>query len=154
MAIKHGFFDSDWNKEGRGLPHQYEALNIRGDKIILDRASRIMWQQSGSPVTMTYEIAKEWIQELNQKGFAGYRDWRLPTLEEAMSLMETEKKNGDLHIDPVFAKEQWRIWTSDQVKRVSWAWVVLFNVGYCYGGRFYSGDYCVRGVRSGQSSNR
>ena len=54
-----------------------------------------MWQQSGSSERMQFEDAKKWITELNLKGFAGFNDWRLPTLEEAMSLMEPEQKNGN-----------------------------------------------------------
>jgi hypothetical protein len=41
-----------------------------------------------------------------------YNDWRLPTLEEAVSLLESDKKNG-LFIAPVFDKWQSSIWTGN-----------------------------------------
>ena len=97
-----------------------------------------------------YEEAKNWINDLNLKGVAGYSDWRLPTLEEAMSLMESEKKNDDLYIDSIFEAKQYLIWTSDMVKGESWAWLVNFGSGSCGFGRLFGlGDlYYVRAVRS------
>jgi hypothetical protein len=151
MVKKHDFFDSDLNADGHGIAHQFEEKNISGDKIVLDHACGLMWQEGGSQNEMSYKATKKWIQNLNQKGFAGYTNWRLPTLEEAMSLMEPEEKNGDLFIDPAFAKKQRWIWTADQVKGNSWAWLVSFCDG-----RFLSlplDDCYVRAVRSGQSSN-
>lgn len=78
---------------------------------------------------MVYSDAQEYIKELNRQEFAGYSDWRLPTLEEAMSLMEREKKNG-LYIDPVFERKQEWIWTADK-ESASRAWVVSFDYGRC-----------------------
>jgi len=40
---------------------------------------------------MTYEKVQAYIAQLNRANFGGYSDWRLPTLEEAMCLMEPIK---------------------------------------------------------------
>ena len=93
--------------------------------------------------------AKKYIENLNAKDFAGLRDWRLPTLEEAMSLMEPEKKNGDLYIDPVFNKKQQWIGTADTVKGEPRAWIVYFDGGYCYCSSYLYFTNYVRAVRSG-----
>ena len=50
---------------------------------------------------------------LNAGGHAGYRDWRLPTAEEAASLMEKTPIDGR-HIDPVFGRGVNFIWTADR----------------------------------------
>lgn len=110
-----------------------------------------MWQQGGSPDTMNFEAAKNWINDLNRKRYSGYHDWRLPTLEEAMSLLERDKMNGDLYIDLIFDSNQRWIWTCDLVQGGSSAWVVYFNDGECYDYLFDISDY-VRAVRFGQSS--
>ena len=109
-----------------------------------------MWQQSGSLEETKFECVNNWIKKLNQNRYAGFHDWRLPTLEEAMSLVEPEKKHSDLYINPIFDSKQSWIWTADQVKSESWAWVVGFYGGGCYSDHFDSSDY-VRAVRSGQS---
>ena len=70
----------------------------------MDYASSLMWQQSGADKYMEYEKAKEYVDQLNRDQFAGYSDWRLPTLEETMSLMEPTKNKNGLYIDPLFDK--------------------------------------------------
>ncbi|MCH8128131.1 DUF1566 domain-containing protein [candidate division KSB1 bacterium] len=61
---------------------------------------------------------------------ADFSDWRLPTLAEAMTLMEPVKKNEGLFIDSIFDPQQRWIWTSDK-QSASGAWVVDFNFGGC-----------------------
>lgn len=105
----------DWNKgwanpRGKGIQHQFETG--KGGQVVVDKTTGLMWQQSGSPKSMVYDDAKKYIAQLNREKFAGYSDWRLPTLEEAMSLMEPQKKNADLYIDPVFDNTQRWIWTA------------------------------------------
>ena len=158
LLKKHDFYcgEYDWSKnfcnpKGKGFKHQFEAKTIKGEKVVFDKASDLMWQQSGSPKSIDYDAAKNYIDDLNKKGFAGFKDWRFPTLEEAMSLMEPKELNGDLYIDPVFDKNQRWIWTSDSYSGESRAWVVLFNNGRCYR-PFLTLDSYVRAVRSGQSS--
>ena len=151
MLTKNGFFDSYMNKTAKGFNNQFETRIISGKNVVIDHASGLMWQQSGSANYLTYDKAKEYIQELNRTKFAGFSDWRLPTLEEGMSLMEPEELNGDLYIDPKFDAQQRWIWTADQYQGGSWAWVVTFTIGRCYDFRFYYHSY-VRAVRFGQSS--
>lgn len=95
MLRNKDIFDSRRNLSGPGISHKYEAQN--GGTVVYDHASSLRWQQSGSLNDMNYERAKNYISELNHEQFAGYNDWRLPTLEEAMSLMEPTQKNRDLH---------------------------------------------------------
>ncbi len=105
----------------------------------------LTWQQSGSEDQMTYEKAKSYIAGLTQSNFGGYNDWRLPTLEEAMSLMEREKQYGDLYIDPAFDRKQGWIWTVD-TEGTTVAWVVNFAYGICLSRSVDDSRY-VRAVR-------
>jgi len=150
MLQKHDFFASDWHQNGKGLAHEYRTYRKKGEQVVIDFKTNLMWQQAGSK-EMEYKDAKKYIAQLNRDEFAGYKDWRLPILEEAMSLMEPEQKKADLYIDPVFDKTQRRIWTADQ-SSASVAWVVYFNFGSCCINVLGFYDSSVRGVRSGQSS--
>lgn len=151
MLKEKDFFDKYKNETGHGFNNQYEEKNIKGAKVILDRASGLMWQQSGSDNYMPFEDAEAYIKKLNADKFAGFDDWRLPTLEEAMSLMEPEKNKAGLYVDDRFdATQQW-IWTADPVAGGSLRWVVDFRNGYCDDHYIYY-SRCVRLVRSGLSS--
>ena len=145
MLQRNDFFDRDWYWMGKGLRHQYEVA--ASGKIVIDHTTGLTWQQSGSPYKSTYTDAEQYIRdELNNPKFAGYNDWRLPTLEEAMSLMEPVRKNGDLYIDPIFDQQQHNIWTVDKVAGEP-GWNVLFFHGYCIIS-VAGAISCVRGVRS------
>jgi hypothetical protein len=135
MLTGNGFYSQYWNSSASGFPNDYKLQN--GGKIVLDRASGLMWQQSGSDKDISFDGAKKYVAKLNSDQFAGYRDWRLPTLEEAMSLMEPTEKGGGLHIDLKFDTTQGWIWTSD-MNNTSLAWLVNFISGNCY---TYVNDY-------------
>jgi serine/threonine-protein kinase len=92
-----------------------------------------MWHQSGSFKNLSWKRAKKWVIKLNENGYAGFKDWRLPTLEETVSLLGPEK-NGNQFIDPAFDRTQSSIWTGDSnISNASLsldrAWSVNFNYG-------------------------
>jgi len=96
------------------INHDYNLKTVGGDMVVADNATGLMWHQSGSDDEISWEKAKEWIKKLNKGGYAGYQDWRLPTVDEAASLLIPSEKNGDLYIDPVFSKKAGEyIWTGD-----------------------------------------
>lgn len=148
MLKEKGLFDSRRNAAGRGVSHQYEIQKDR--KVVYDHSSGLMWQRAGSQNDMNYHDAKDYIVTLNKDRFAGYNDWRLPILEEAISLVEPVKKDGDLHIDQVFDPCQKRVWTSD-FRKDGMAWTVWFDSGFCdYAYTDNNIRYYVRAVRVGR----
>jgi hypothetical protein len=150
MTVAKGFFDATWNVDGRGSKHKYEVKAHNGSKVVADHAAGLMWQQSGSDTMITIGRARRFVQQLNQNRFAGFDDWRLPTLEEAMTLLEPKKNPQQLHINPLFDPKQKWIWTADQ-HGPELIWVVLFDFGSGYE---YNNDVSnyVRAVRNITSS--
>ena len=154
MLKRYNFFSAqyDWNKEccnpSGDFSNSYESKVVTGDEVVLDHATGLMWHRSGSDYDMGYGKAKQWITDLNRRGYAGYRDWRLPTLEEGASLLESTKMNDFLYIDPRFSAKQLWIWTSDSVSGSSGrVWVVRFSYGSVSGDVVDLGA-SVRPVRS------
>ncbi len=120
----------------------------KGDRIVIDFATGLIWQQSGSKDFKNYFKAQKYIEQLNRKQFGGYKNRRLPTLEEGMSLLESSKKNIKLYNDPVFSSVQAWVWTADGFSKNA-PWVVGFNNGICYGSHHTDlSDSYVRAVCS------
>ena len=129
------------------INHIYNLKTVGGDKVVVDNETGLMWHQSGCDKNLKWNKAKEWVRSLNSRGYAGHHDWRLPTLEEAASLLESNKRN-DLYIDPVFSNKQKRIWTSDRMSGSETAWRVSFSVGSVGWDDFFRSTRSVRPVRS------
>jgi len=129
MLKGKGLFDSKWNRSAKGFGNKFELTKINGDKVIIDHASGLMWQQAGSSNEMTLQESKLWLKELNYKGYAGFHDWRLPTLIEAKSLVEPKQNKAGLYISDNFDSDQSWIWTSNLGE--SKAWYVSFSFGNC-----------------------
>ncbi len=129
MLHKNDFFDNVENINARGFINQYEEKTIKNCKVVIDNASGLMWQHSGSANSMKFNDAKIWVKHLNSQTFAEYSNWRLPTIEEAMSLIENKKSNKSLYINLVFNEKQCWIWTSD-IKRGDFSvWIISFACG-------------------------
>ncbi|MCF6148673.1 MAG: DUF1566 domain-containing protein [Candidatus Kuenenia sp.] len=134
----------EWGFYGHStIRHDYEKKSLNGDYVVIDHATGLMWHQSGSSDYVSWNSAKDWIRNLNNRGYAGYQDWRLPTLEEAVSLLEPNKTNN-LYIDPVFDDKQWGIWSGD-IYGSGGVWSVYFSLGNT---RWRVKNRFVRPVRS------
>jgi hypothetical protein len=108
MFARYDFYDDNLNWRGSFANDFVD----NGDGTITDKATGLMWQKSGSSRAKGWKRAQTYVKRLNRAQFAGYSDWRWPTIEELASLMEREKVNG-VHIDPVFDSKQKTCWSAD-----------------------------------------
>ena len=101
--------------------------------MVVDHATGLMWYQSGSEKDMVWNEARQWVKDLNSRGYAGNSDWRLPTVEEAASLLKSSKNADDLYNDTIFDVTQSSIWTGDKNDSASYldgVWSIRFTGGY------------------------
>ena len=133
MLGLYNFYDSVWNNGGN-FTNDYEAQVINGDKVVIDHATGLMWHQSGSLQRTDWGETYQWVRELNRMRYARYQDWRLPTIDEAVTLLESRKYGGGngLHIDPVFDSRQKLIWTSDVKAKTERSWIGTTTVSGRY----------------------
>ncbi len=144
------FFSSDWNRRGAFA----NELADNGDGTVVDRATGLTWQQGGSEDYVTLDQAQSYLRRLNRQGFGGWRDWRLPTLEEAGSLLEREQGNGAQHVAALFDPTQQWIWTSDEFAAGSGRfWLVGFRHGEALWSSGEERGY-VRACRAGGTGSR
>jgi hypothetical protein len=109
MLAKYDFFESSINLWG-SFDNYFVDNN---DGTVTDIATMLMWEKNGSIRSIDYDRSNAYIKLLKRERFAGYSDWRLPTLEELASLLEKGEQKG-VHIDPVFGNKQIRCWTVDR----------------------------------------
>lgn len=124
-VIRHwNFFDSEHNPEGR-----FDNCLVNGDSddTVVDLKTGLMWQREGLDINSIRKIQRS-LAELNAEGFGGYHDWRLPTIEEALSLMEREANDKGVHLHPCFSKKQPFIFVAAQRKPGGY-WFVDFKQG-------------------------
>ncbi len=131
------------------IDNDFENLGM----VVIDHATGLMWQQSGSDEDLTYAEAQDYIKTLNSANFGGYHDWRLPTVEELLSLVEKERNSDDLRISPIFDAAQYWCWSADlwKIKDGNLSestWYVSFSNGGVYWSDFINVSSYVRAVRS------
>ncbi len=127
-------------------PEEYisNQFVIGNNKTISDKATGLIWQQSGSDYPVTWKMATAYIHELNRLKHSGISDWRLPTIDELMSLLTPVRHGSDLCIEPVFDKRQKWLWSIDRSSYVA-AWYVSVELGFV-SWQDMTGYYYVKGV--------
>lgn len=131
------------------LRNQFESVVLGEDKVVNDHSTGLMWQQGEPDTRFSWKEAEAYIAQVNAEEFAGFSDWRLPTVEELASLL-TSSQNGDFYISDTFEKTGLLgTWTSDIAKdAVGGAWFVSFMDGKPMEGNRLAGLGHVRLVRS------
>ncbi len=121
---KWNFYDGDYNTEGN---FENSLVDPGDGRMVVDQRTGLMWQRGGLDITSVRSMHRR-IEQLNKEGFAGFHDWRMPTMEEAMSLMEKESNSKDVHLNPCFSKEQPFIFVAAQRKPGGY-WFVDYKHG-------------------------
>lgn len=120
-----------------------------GDGTVTDPETGLMWGKT-FPQEMNWKDADQACKDLN---FAGYKDWRLPTVKELFSIVDHTKGAGDNEpaIDIAFFPDTKcsRYWTSTPT---AWDTSGVWCVGFGSGGVATSGKGSRNYVRPVRSS--
>ncbi len=127
LIKQYNFTDHERNPEGEFS----NFLVDNGDSLtVTDKVTGLMWQRSGLDI-MSNRMMRKAIEKLNKDEFAGHSDWRMPTLAEAMSLMERQVNAKDQYLHPAFSADQPFILV-DATRRPGGQWFVDFKHGRAY----------------------
>ena len=95
-----------------------------GDGTVTDKETKLMWNQTDAYQDTSkwsnWFMAEDYIKSLNNKKFAGYINWRMPSLEEAEDLFDEDVYIRDMDrfeifIDSTFSPGGgFTTWTSDE----------------------------------------
>ncbi|MBN2198775.1 MAG: protein phosphatase 2C domain-containing protein [Candidatus Aminicenantes bacterium] len=112
MFEMRGFFAGEWNLGG-----QFEEEFIAQEPelgFVVARYTGLMWYASSDQPAGLFDDASKHIQDLNDRAVGRHSDWRLPTLEEAASLLRAERNESGGHVSDRFGNIPSLIWTSDR----------------------------------------
>jgi len=144
--LERGFREYNRNPNG-DFQNLYEAY----EQVVVDCATGLMWQRSGSEAQeWEWQTAPNYVRRINAEKFAGFNDWRLPTIEELSSLLEPRKNNKGLYISEIFDNKA-GFWSSDDwilTGGTPCAWAAGFDYGGIFQGGAKTNRYFVRAVRS------
>jgi hypothetical protein len=106
--------DDDWEEikedESEEEPDTPQFVD-NGNETVSDSRASLMWKKSDSFFDFGFGInwfeSNDYIEDLNEKKFAGFDDWRLPGFDEAKSMFafavsNQDKDGAEIHIDPLF----------------------------------------------------
>jgi hypothetical protein len=124
---KWNFYDSLRNPDGNFI----NGLVDCGDGLtVIDERTGLQWQSGGLDICSYRRMSKE-IEEIRHNGFAGFTDWRMPTMEEAMSLLEPLVNFKGVHLHPCFSSAQPFIFVAAQRKPGGY-WFVDYKQGRAF----------------------
>jgi hypothetical protein len=114
MVSRYNFADQNRNPNGAFQ----NAFVDNNNGTIIDLKTNLIWEKTP---TWTRRVEQRYVQRyidgLNYEKLGGCSNWRLPTIEELASLLESKYTDRDwLFIDPMFANAAgWldRCWTVD-----------------------------------------
>lgn len=124
---KWNFYDAELNPQGKFNNY----LADYGDGLtVIDERTGIMWQRAGLDLCSRRSMKRN-RERLNVEGFAGFHDWRLPTVAEALSLMNPRSNKKSIHLHLCFSKEQPFIFVDARRKPTGY-WFVDYKQGKVY----------------------
>ena len=112
------------NPQGESVLADQKRFIDNGDGTVTDTETNLMWKQ-----TDAYQDTSEWcnwfgagayVKDLNISRFAGFENWRLPTLEEAEELYDEDLHTRDMDRFEIFITPEFSpgggftTWTSDE----------------------------------------
>ncbi|SMC85480.1 serine/threonine protein kinase [Desulfocicer vacuolatum DSM 3385] len=116
---------------------------IESDQV-LDHATGLVWQKSGSPYPMNWKDAHDYIDHLNQHKSTS-SPWRLPTIEELVTILSPLPQGIGHCLEPIFDQRQTYLWSCDRCTFIS-GWYVNLEMGFVDKNDF-SSFYHIKAVR-------
>jgi serine/threonine-protein kinase len=117
----------------RPLTYIQNRIEKVHDDLLLDHTTGLIWQGSGSPYPVSWDQAMEYVQQINEKQTGGQDRWRMPTVNELLSLLNPPPPGEDFCFQSPFSSVQKWIWSGDtRSSRASW--LVNLEMGFVLSG--------------------
>lgn len=116
--------------DGLWRPTAYapDAFRDPGPETVAHEATGLVWQRGGTPYPLTWAEARDYAAEENARRMGGRGDWRIPTVDELVSVLAPVARGRDLCIPPVFEPGRARLWSSD-LRTFTQSWSADLELG-------------------------
>lgn len=140
MLVARKFYHRHIYDQGRPPYMDYGGLKpLQNGSLVEDLATGRIWMSGCTNPPDTLQARHElWVfpstvkQQANAEKLGGFSDWRVPTIEEAMSLMMPHVRRGGLYIDELFSDDPY-VSTCDTFMSGYgiMGWYALYGSGEC-----------------------
>lgn len=130
LKIRPGKALQEFGTDRLGRPSDYTDNNFLDQRngTVIDTITGLIWQRSGSEDAVTWQEARKYVANLSRKSYAGVDAWRLPTIEELLSILTPPNKE-DYCIQAIFDRTRKWLWSADRSSFIA-AWYVSVDLGY------------------------
>ena len=118
----------------RLLTNRFEPWS---DALLLDRTTRLIWERSGTRFPVNWKEAKARVRHLNQDKYQGLEGWRIPTVDELLTILTPPPRGMGHCLEPVFDARQHWLWSADRASFIA-AWYASLELGFVASGDFSS----------------
>jgi len=122
---------ADFDVDPLWRPRSWVSLVYRegSNGVVIEAATRRVWQRSGSPYPMSWQEAHHYVNHLNEDRFADISSWRLPTISELLLLITAVPGSGALCTRSPFDPTQRYLWSADR-RSFAAAWFLSAELGF------------------------
>ncbi len=120
----------DCDRLMRPLAYRDDSSSLSAQRdVVFDYANGLVWQRSGSEDALDRPGADAYCESLNTEAFAGTSGWRLPTVDELLSLFRRPGFGMGDCLPAAFDTRQKTLWSCDRCTFVS-GWYVHMELGF------------------------
>lgn len=114
------------------------------EKTVIDLSCNLIWQISGTRFPVNREGAFHYIKQLNDDCFAGISTWRMPTVNELLSLVDRTPEGRSYCVKSIFDSRLKWLWSADRCTYIT-GWYVNHELGFA-GYNDFDSFYHVKAV--------
>ena len=137
--------DAQYAKKNKCKPQSFQIKTVSNQNVVIDKNTGLIWQQSIPKEKYKWEDAVDYCKNLT---YAGYSDWRLPTPQELLTIVDNSKHDPAINTTyfPNTPSSSFFVQSNGPDTSEN-AWRVHFSYGDVYDDRFVGHYRYVRCVR-------
>ena len=138
LFCKKSQWSKAWaNQRGKGIRQKLEGLSFN-DSTVADTLTAIMWQRYASPSPLPFASLDSAIAQMNAAAWQGFSNWRVPTIEELLTLLSPARNNYGYNLPRTWncgAEDIWSCNAACDSLSMRWIWVARMSLGRINYGR-------------------